>query len=136
MKSPNIDLRTKRIKLEEESEAGLRTIDLEIPEQYDKIVGVAVFMHNKPSTLTDVKINIASSTQDYFNLTTTKVFESGNGVAPDNKFMSIEIPCTRDLTTQLKLRTEQEIPTGETLEFDIVLKVIDKSKYNNQGLDF
>lgn len=124
-----VDLRTKKITLDAESPSGLYTYDLDIPEQYDIIVGIAVFIHSLPTGFNDAKFNIASSTKDYFNLTTSKIFESNSGVAPNDKFFDIEIPCSKDLVTQLKLKTDIDIPLEEKLEFDVVMKVINSKDF-------
>ena len=122
--------RTLRVSLPENTAAGLQEKQkITKPEKYGYIVGMAIIPVQVPTGMEGYQVNLANDNEDYTNPTPASLFTANEGVAPDHKFLDVFHKCDDTVNTYIKLVTSIDVPGSTTLEFDVVLAVVEKKDY-------
>ena len=105
-----------------EGDAGnYKEVKINIPNDYDVITGLAVFIEEQPEEITDFKIAIRETKQQHFDLISKKVFEAGLNVAPNDKFATIDIPTDKSKDLYLGVKLPIAVPAGKKFKISASL---------------
>lgn len=118
------NLRAVNVSLPANTSAGYHESKIEIPNEYNMITGLALFIQDQPEAIKDFKINVRETNTEHFNLTSKRLFEVNSTVPPKDRFMPQQIPSGNHLDLFLGIELPVAIPANQELNFQVVLEVM------------
>jgi hypothetical protein len=103
--------------------SGVQSFDANFDRDFTHVVGIAIFTEEQPDAVKDYQISFGTRQHEFLPMVTHKMLESKDQ-APDDKMLTVQLPCDHTIQNILKVLPSIEIPTNTKLKFQVVYKVV------------
>lgn len=133
MLKQKIDYVTQDIEIAAGSQ-GVQQFEANFDRNFTHVIGMAIFTEELPELVKDYKVSFGTRTIESLPMVTRRLLESKDQ-APDNKMLTVQLPCDSSIQNILKVIPSAQIPAETSLKFQVVYMVtnVDNSAILNFG---
>ena len=135
MQTPKIEFVTQDIEIAA-GLSGVQTFPVNFDRRFTHVVGMAIFTEELPAAVKDFKISFGTAVNPEMLPTVTRRMLESNDQAPNDKLLTVSLPCDETIKNIVKVTPSVEIPESTSLKFQIVYKVINAREGNALNLNY